>query len=162
MQTLSYMRRSSSDKKYIKTFLFAVFIVFIQILSSVYTIIPPLFGLFFCYIVINIDNEEKIFFVALSFLYLIFFDLNKGFYLFSSVVFFIVFYYFIEDKIQNFTNCGNCILTGYIATAYLGHFATNNLISYVLNLPFYHLGYEYIYYILFDCFFSYILFEVKR
>ncbi len=111
---------------------------------------PTFAGVFFAYIVLNIDKEEKFLYIFLSFLYLSFYELNKGFFLFSYVVLFIVYYYLFDEKIRNYFKCKNCIIFIYIVVAYVGDFFINALFAYVLNEQFPNFSLEYLYYIAFD------------
>ncbi len=122
----------------------------------------PLFiGVFFAYIVINFEKEKSRLYVYLSFAYLTIYDLDKGFYLFSSLLFFMLFYYIFVEKIRNFFTCSNCIIAIYVAVAYLGHFLLNSFISYILNQarPVFSEGY--FYYIIIDIILAIVLFKGK-
>ena len=143
------MRRSSTDNSYLRLTLFSLFLVFVQILGSLYTFLPLFVGVFFTYIVINLDNEKNIFYVYLSFIYLSIYDLDKGFYLFSSLLFILLFYYMFVEKIRNSFSCTNCILVIYVVMAYLGHALFNSLIAYILHqdLPVLSEGYFYYIYV---------------
>ena len=140
------MRRSSTDNSYLRLTLFSLFLVFIQIIGSLYTFLPLFIGVFFTYIVVNLENEKNIFYVYLSFIYLTIYDLNKGFYLFSSLLFVLLFYYMFVEKIRNSFSCTNCVLVIYVFIAYLGHALFNSLIAYILHqdLPVLNGGYFYL------------------
>ncbi len=144
------MRRNSTNTNYLKLSFFALFLVFIQILSNTFLFMPSFVGVFFAYIVLNIQKEENFAYIILCFIYLSFYELNKGFFLFSYVVLFIVYYYIFDEKIRNYFKCKNCIIFIYIIIAYIGDFFINALFAFVLNeqLPNFSLGY--FYYIAFD------------
>ncbi|MBL0702742.1 MAG: hypothetical protein JJV95_01990 [Sulfurospirillum sp.] len=135
--------------------------VFCQILSSLYTFLPLFVGVFFTYIVINFENEKSKFYIYLSFGYLTIYDINKGFYLFSSLLLFMLFYNLFIEKIRNFFTCANCILVIYIVVAYLGHFLLNSFIAYILNESNPVFTERYFYYILVDAVLVIILFKGK-
>jgi len=153
------MRRSSTDHNYLRLILISIFLVLYQILSSLYTFMPLFIGLFFCYIIINFKNENSKLYVYLSFAYLSVYDLDKGFYLFSSIVFLLLFYSLFVERIRNFFTCSNCILAIYVTSAYLGHFVLNVFISYILNQDRPMFSQEYFYYIIFDIILATILFK---
>lgn len=155
------MRRSSPDNQYIKISLFSLFLVFYQIMTSVYTLLPLFIGVFFTYIVVNYEDEKKRNYIYLTFLYLCFYDLNKGFYLFSYVFLFFIFYNLFVEKIRNFFTCTNCIIALYVVIAYIGHFIINTFIAYILNSdgPVFLL--DYFYYIAIDVIIAIILFKGK-
>ena len=155
------MRRSSIDQNYLRLTLICLFLVFYQIISSLYTFLPLFVGVFFTYIVINFQKEKSRLYIYLSFVYLSIYDLDKGFYLFSSMLFFMIFYYIFVERIRNFFTCSNCILAIYVLVAYLGHFLLNSFISYILHKDSPPFSQEYIYYIVIDIVISIILFKGK-
>jgi hypothetical protein len=161
MQVFSDMRRNSSNPNYLKIFLVALSLVLLQIFSNLFQFFPTLVGLFFAYIVINIKNEEKFIYVVFSFLYLSYYELNKGFFLFSYILLFVIFYNFFYQKIENSFKCKNCILFIYVVVAYIGHFFLNAFGSYVLKLEFPSFSYEYFYYIAFDFIICVLFFRSK-
>lgn len=162
MQTFSRMRRNSTDKKYLNFFFFSVLIILGQIMSSLYPYIPSFVGLFFCYIILNFKNENKLLPVFLSFVYLTFYDINRGFYLFSYIILFSIFYQFALNKIQNITTCSNCILATYVFVAYIGHYALNCILAYFFNMPFPYFSNQYFYYIAFDSIVAFMFLRVHR
>lgn len=129
---------------------FALFLVLLQIISTTFLFMPTFVGLFFTYIVLNISNEDNFFYIILSFLYLGFYELSRGFFLFSYVILFILYYYLFDEKIRNYFKCKNCILFIYVVVAYIGHFFINMLIAYILNNKLPGFSFEYFYYIAFD------------
>ena len=162
MQAFSNMRRNSADQKYLKLFFLSALMVLGQIMSSLYPFIPSFVGLLFCYILLNFHKEESLLPIFFAFVYLTFYDINRGFYLFSYVILFFLFYRFAVEKIQNMTTCSNCILTTYVFVAYLGHYALNCLFAYLTNMPFPYFSNHYFYYIAFDSIFAFMLFRVSR
>jgi len=153
------MRRNSTNPNYLKISLFALFLVLLQILSNTFLFMPTFVGVFFAYIVINIGKEENFSYIVLCFLYLSFYELNKGFFLFSYVILFIIYYYLFDERIRNNFKCKNCILFIYIIVAYIGYFFINSLFAYILNKQFPSISFEYIYYIAFDFIVSIFIFR---
>ena len=144
------MRRNSTNYNYLSLSLFALFLVLLQILSNTFLFMPTFAGVFFAYVVLNIDKEEDFFYIVLSFAYLSFYELNKGFFLFSYIILFVIFYYLFDEKIRNYFKCKNCIIFVYVVVAYVGHFFINALFAYVTNEQFPNFSLEYLYYIAFD------------
>ena len=155
------MRRSSTDHNYLRFTLICLSLVLYQILSSLYTFLPLFVGLFFAYIVINFENENSKIYIYLSFAYLTIYDLDKGFYLFSSSLFLLIFYYLFVDKIRNFFSCSNCIIAIYVVAAYLGHSLLNSFIAYILNQDMPSFSQGYFYYIVLDALLAIVLFKGK-
>jgi len=141
--------------------LFSLFLVFFQILSSLYTFLPLFVGVVFSYLVINFEKEKKRIYIYLGFAYLSMYDLDKGFYLFSSLLFFMIFYYLFVERIRNFFTCSNCIVAVYVSVAYLGHFFLNTFIAYILNQDRPLFSQAYFYYIFVDFILVAILFKGK-
>jgi len=130
-------------------------------MSSLYTYLPLFVGVFFAFIVINFENEKSNLYIYLSFAYLTIYDLDKGFYLFSSLLSFLIFYYLFVEKIRNFFSCTNCIVAIYVVAAYLGHSLLNSFIAYVLNQDMPSFSQGYFYYIALDVVLAIVLFKGK-
>jgi len=155
------MRRSSTDKTYIEVTFFSLALVLYQLMTSLYTFLPLFAGLFFCYAIIYAQDEKKRLYVILALIYLSLYDLNKGFYLFSYLFFFIIFYNLFVDKIRNSFSCNNCILFVYVAAGYLGHYFFNVFIAYILNQDLPVFSQWYLYYIGLDAILVFIFFKGK-
>ena len=155
------MRRSSPDSQYIKGGLFSLFLVLYQIMTSVYTFLPLFIGVFFTYVIINYENEKKKNLIYLIFIYFSVYDLNKGFYLFSLLLTFFLFYNLFVERIRNVLICSNCILVLYVIVAYLGHYCLNLFISYILNSASPIFLVNYLYYIIVDSLVTILLFKGK-
>jgi len=152
------MRRSSIDTNYTRLVLF-ISLVFYQILSSLYLFLPLFVGLFFVYLILNYKKESRAVFVYFSFFYLCLYDINKGFYLFSSILFFIIFYNLFVERVKNYFSCKGCVLVIYITSAYIGHFFLNVFIAYLLNQEPPSFGMDYFYYIVTDSILAILLFR---
>lgn len=122
---------------------------------------PMFVGVFFTYLVIHVADEKKRFYVYLALIYLSIYDLDKGFYLFSSIFVFVIFYYLFMEKIKHYFACGSCILLIYVSVAYLGHYIFNTFISYLLYEETPMFSFVYFYYIAIDFIVSMILFKGK-
>ena len=163
MQTFSNMRRNSADQNYLNLFWISGWLLLGLVMSSLYPLIPPFVGVVFCYLVIHFNRrEENATALFLGFLYLCVYDLTKGFYLFSYLILFAVFYKFAIYKIQNIITCNNCILAAYVTIAYLGHFFLSAFFAYLDNESFPYFSNYYFYYIAIDSILSFMFFKVTR
>ena len=163
MQTFSNMRRNSADQNYLNLFWISGWLLLGLVMSSLYPLIPPFVGVVFCYLVIHFNRREgNAMAIFLGFLYLCVYDLTKGFYLFSYLILFAVFYKFAIYKIQNIITCNNCILAAYVTIAYLGHFFLNAFFAYLDNESFPYFSNYYFYYIAIDSILSFMFFKVTR
>jgi len=130
-------------------------------MTSIYTFLPLFAGVLFVYIIVNYDNEKKKNYIYLILIFLCFYDLNKGFYLFSYVLLFFVFYNVFVERIRSFLSCNSCIIVIYVVVAYLGHYVVNLFVSYILNnaAPIFSL--DYVYYMVIDSLLAIALFKGK-
>ncbi len=160
------MRRDSISKKNIISFKGFIFLIIYQILTSLYVYLTPLIGASFCYLVLNKERERNTHIDLTSYRYLVlsylvFADLNKGFYLFSGVIFFYLFYYIFAEWLQTSFKCKNCVIIAYVASGYFGIFGINNLLAYMLNETFFSFGWEYGVYIISDIVISIVMLKDK-
>lgn len=158
------MRRDSVNLLSLKNIILVVALVLYQIGTSLYPFLSPLLGLFFCYGILLKEREEKTLrehdverYFILG--YIVFVELNKGFYLFSTLVFFLFFYAMVVDWIKSAFKCRPCILVTFVASGYVGVYGINNLLAYILNQPFYNFNHEYLLYILIDSLLAVVLFR---
>jgi hypothetical protein len=154
------MRRNSSHNRYLKLFVLALVLLFYQIFSSVYVFLSPLVGFFFVYIVKNFkrDNLE----VYSAFLYLCFFELNQGFYLFSIVLLFAIFYYFLKLRIEAIFENKIWIIVITIVIVYFGIFLINTFLAYLFESEFFYFGIAYFFYIIIDTILSIFLLKNNK
>jgi hypothetical protein len=160
MQTFSDMRRNSSYSRYLKLFTIAMVLILYQIFSSVYVFLSPLVGFFFVYIVKNFkyNNLE----IYLVFLYLCFFELNQGFYLFSIMLLFAIFYNLLKPRIEAIFENRLWIVIITVASAYLGMLLINTFLAYLFNDEFFYFGIAYFFYIIIDSILSALLIRHDR
>jgi len=157
------MRRNSTDQNYLNFFWISGWLFCGLVMSSLYPLIPSFAGVIFCYLLIHFNRrEDNALPLFLSFLYLCLYDLTKGFYFFSYILVFAIFYKFAIYKIQNVITCNNCILAVYVTIAYLGHFLLNAFFAYLDNESFPYFSNYYFYYIAIDSLVSFMLFKVSR
>lgn len=155
------MRRNSTDQKHIKQIFFSFIMVLYLIITSLYTFLPLFAGVFFAYIVVYLGNEESKISVALSFCYLILFDLNHGGYLFSFMLTFFIFYTMFAEKIRNNITCYSCIIVTYVVGAYVGYYLLNSFIAYLLNEELPTFSTDLVYYIFLDSVVAVVLLKGK-
>jgi hypothetical protein len=144
------MQRSISDQKSLgNIFLYVIAFILYESLSSIYLFLPPLFGVLFVLLVNALDNDDTFFMIVVAFC-LVIFEADKGYILFSSVVYFLLVYRFVLPKlIQNFS-CYSCIKISYILFAYIGFYFFNLLLANIFLLPIASINYYVIYYIVIE------------
>lgn len=156
------MRRNSVDQNYIGLLSFSVLLYAGQTLSSLYTFIPSFAGFLFCYLILFFKDETQKIPIFLAFLYLSLYDIHKGFYLFSYLVLFSLFYRFATEHIEHKTSCQNCVLALYVTVGYLGHFLLNICLAYFFNTPFPYFTNHYFYLIGIDALLAFIFLRIIR
>lgn len=166
MQTFSSMQRNSVNLLSLRFIVFCAMLIAYEILSSTSHIVPPFIGLFFAYIVIlkneserNMNNFDKRWYLAI--LFLIFAEQIHGFELFSTVLNFLIFYYFIHDWLKVNMKWRQCLLIIFIFSGYIGTLLMSNLILYILNQPRLWISYEYLIYIVVESVIAILLFKER-
>jgi hypothetical protein len=142
------MQRGIINKVYIKYF--SVLILFIyDSISVIYSFLPPLLGVMSLFIYKALDEDDRYFLFVLS-IYLVIFEANRGFLLFSTILFLLLTYYYIIPKLRNITICKKCLYPIYIALSYIGYFLFTLILSFLLNVDYINFDYIVIYYILIE------------
>lgn len=99
-------------------------------LSTIYFLLPPLFGLFTAMLVIN--KAER--YLPLVLAYFLFFEADHGFFLLSSWIFLFLFFRFVVPVMEDNLICRPCIVVLSVALAYGGLFLFLSLIGFLLGL----------------------------
>jgi hypothetical protein len=111
-------------------------------------LLTPLVVFFFVYLSKHFKKDKIE--IYLVFAYLCFFELCHGFYLFSTIFLFALFYLFIRDRLIAVFQSTLCIISIEIVIAYAGLFLVNSFFIYVTQEPFMAFSAFYILYILVD------------
>ena len=125
----------------------ALFLVLFQIFTSVFTL-PILIGFFFCYMFVLLRERELTLYELdfrwyFSLAYLVFIDITHDFYLFSSLIAFVIFYYFCADWLRTNFKIGKFLPIFFVIFAYGLLFVVHNLILYVDSGEFRLFGVDY-------------------
>ena len=156
MSTLSNMQRNLSYKKPLVPLLYITLFVVYSSLSSIYLILPPLLAILFVLYLRAIKNDDFLFILLISFC-LVIFEANKGYPLFSTIIYFTLVYKFIIPKIiQNF-NCNFCVRISYVLLAYIGYYLFLMIVAKIFLLPLPSIDYYTVYYIVIEFFFVSLL-----
>ena len=136
MQTFSGMQRNFPYQKYINIALvLALFIVY-ESLSNIYLFMPPMFAIMFVFFVDSIQKEESIALFATSFA-LMFFEAQKGYVIFSSIVYFTLVYRLVILKMDQYVQCVICTKMIMVLLAYIGYYLFAHIIAdtFLFNEP---------------------------
>ena len=143
------MQRSLSHKKSLTPFIYVALFVIYESLSSIYLFLPPLAAVLFVLFVRAIKKEDSLAILLVSFC-LIVYEADKGYMLFSSIIYFTLIYKFVLPKIiQNFC-CNSCEKISYVLLAYLGFYVLTSIVANIFLLPMPSINYYIIYYIVIE------------
>ena len=143
------MQRSLINQKPLVLFWYIVFFAIYESLSSIYLFLPPMLGVLYLFFSRALKEENTLYIVLVSFL-LILFEAEKGYLIFSTIIFFTIMYKFIMPKlIQNFS-CNSCIKLSTVLLAYLGFYVYSIVISNIFLLPIPSIDYYIVYYIVIE------------
>ncbi|CAM4025065.1 hypothetical protein [Campylobacter armoricus] len=145
---------------------FYLSLIFYQVLSSVYYWMPPLFGVFFCYMIVLLKEKERTlnkldFRWYFSLFYLLFIDIIHGFYLFSSWIAFFVFYHFFVDWFKSKLKLGHYLLIIFTFCAYAFIYFFDVFLAYLDNNKILNFGVEYLWFFLIEALVSFVIFKGK-
>lgn len=143
------MQRSITDQKLISSFLYtAAFALYIG-LSSIYLFLPPLLAVLFALMAKAFKRNDS---VAIAFISvcLLIFEAEKGYILFSSIIYFLVIYKFVLPRLEQNFNCKVCMNIAITVLAYFGFWVFNLILAQVFLLPMPTIDFYIIYYILIE------------
>jgi len=146
------MQRSITHNQPLAVFLYLLAFIYYSSLSSIYPILPPLFGLLLLLFSKAMSRSSNILFILSISLALLVFEANFGYLLFSSIIYFYLLEKFVLPKIEKNFSCELCIKFSYILFAYIGYFLFLALFSNIFMLEMPLLSYYIIYYILVEFF----------
>ncbi len=145
------MQRSIFNQKPLTLFAYIIVFIIYESLSSIYLFLPPLFAVLFVLFARAIKNDNGVAIFLISFC-LIIFEAEKGYLLFSSIIYFALIYKFVLPKlVQNFS-CASCIRISYVLLAYVGFFLFSAILAKIFLLPMPSISYYIIYYIVIEFF----------
>lgn len=145
---------------------FYLSLIFYQVLSSVYYWMPPLFGVFFCYMIVLLKEKERTlnkldFRWYFSLFYLLLVDIIHGFYLFSSWIAFFVFYHLFVDWFKSKLKLGHYLLIIFTLCAYIFIYLFDVFLAYLDNNEILKFGIEYLWFFTVEALISFIIFKGK-
>ncbi len=143
------MQRSLTYKNSLTPLLYVAFFVIYESLSSIYLFLPPLFSVLFLFFINALDKEDSLAIFLIIFCIVIF-ESDKGYPIFSAVIYFVLIYRVVLPKlIQNFS-CPPCIKISIVLLAYLGFYFFNSLLSNIFLTPMPSINYYIVYYIILE------------
>lgn len=150
------MQRSIINQKPLAIFLYIVFFIIYESLSSVYLFMPPLFAVLFVLFANALKKDDGLGVFLIAFC-LVIYEVEKGYLLFSTIIYFSLIYKFILPRlVQNFS-CSSCIKVSYVLLSYIGFFIFSAVISNIFMQEMPSVNYYIIYYIVIEFFIVSIL-----
>ena len=143
------MQRSITNQKPLTLFIYtALYVVYVG-LSSIYLFLPPMFGVLFVLFskALKRNNLFEIFLVIFS---LLVFESEKGYTLFTSIIYFVILYKFIIPRLYQNFSCASCIKFLSVVFVYLGFYLFTLLLANIFLLPVPNITYYIIYYIVIE------------
>jgi len=129
MQTFSNLRRNRNDYQPLAVFGYFLLFIAYEAMSTIYPYLPPLFGVMLTLLLLR--PEEKVYFFVLP--YLLFFEADHGYLIFSTWAFAFLFLRFIMPTIQEKIICVRCIHVIAVAIAYSGYYAFAALGDFIIH-----------------------------
>ena len=150
MQMSAAMQRLGAEKRFLKQLAWVAFLIVYQSLTTIFTYLPPLIGIFFTYMIMLTLQKQKT---------LKEFGKEWYFWLFSAVIAFMLFYHFMSDWLIVTLKSRELLAAGFVASGYVWTCATSSFISYAANLPMLKFDYEYLIYVGVESVLTVILFR---
>lgn len=158
------MQRNSSYLQILEVIVILGFLFLYQLLSSVFSTLPPLLGLFFTYAVVKHWEKDRSYkdysigwYIAICYLFLI--EQIHGFELFSVAISFGIFYYFLFDTLVENIKFRDLSLMISVLYGYLATFFVSNFLSYLKDESYLNFGFEYVTFIFIEATLSLLLFK---
>jgi len=143
------MQRNITNQKPLTLVVYtALFVVYIG-LSSIYLFLPPLLGVLFILFLKSME-QKYILNIFLIIFCLLIFETEKGYTLFTSIIFFTFLYRFVIPKLNQNLSCKACVVFLSVAMVYIGFYLFNLLLANIFLLPLPDMTYYVVYYIVIE------------
>jgi len=143
------MQRSIINQKFITKVLYLVIFIVYESLSSIYLFLPPLFSILYLYLSEAFRKNDHLTLLLLT-IALLFFEVTKGYLVFSSIIYFILVYRFVMPKIKQNFSCISCINISYVIFSYIGFYIFLQLLSSIFLTISPEINYYIVYYIVIE------------
>jgi len=143
------MQRSISNQKPLTPFIYVALFVLYEGLSSIYLFLPPLLGVLF-FLFIQAFKKEDLLSIILIVFSLLVFESEKGYLLFTTVIYFALLLKLVLPKIEQNFNCKVCTNVSIVLLSYIGFYLFTSVLSSIFLLPLPEINYYVIYYIIIE------------
>jgi hypothetical protein len=140
------MQRSITYQNALAGFAYLLLFLVYEGLTSIYLLLPPLLGVLFFHFMRSMERQS-LGYLALVIVMLLIFETDKGYLLFSTLVYFAFLYRFVIPKLEQAIHCRWCLKLFYVVLAYLGFWLFTLLLHQIFWLPLPSIDWHIIYYI---------------
>jgi len=119
-------------------------------ITGIFIFLSPLFGVVLMLLIDDMKRNDRLLQIMALMVYIAFFELDRGFILFSFIVFFTIFYLSIVSYVKHIIECQWCHTSIFVTLGYIGYYMFNTLIATLLNIDSPALSPILIWYILID------------
>ncbi len=145
------MRRNSFNHSAVNpTYIYFVIAIIYGLFSSIFYYLTPLIGFCFYYLLNNYGRDDRWLENLFVFIYIAFIEINYGLFLFSFLVFFLIFHRLFLLIIKESIVCKWCLPILYVTLGYVGYFLFNLFLCNILNIEAPEIGIEHIVFIVTD------------
>lgn len=146
MQTFSHMQRSISYKEVISAVVALILLTVYESISSILYLLPPLLGVAL-YLFVDFLERGEYFRVGVISVFLLILEADKGFVFGTTIVFFLLIYFFFVPFINKLVGSLAFYKTILVAVAYIGYTLFLMFIESILRIPLVEVSYILLYYI---------------
>lgn len=129
--------------------LFALLLVY-EVLSTIYLFLPPLLGLAFLLFIYAVE-EDRLDLLVFTLVYLLVFETDHEFVLFSTLFFFILSYHIVLSRLRQFIDNKKYLDYISIALAYLGFWVFSIIFNQIIWIDLPQFDWTIFYYIAIEC-----------
>jgi hypothetical protein len=126
----------------------ALFVLY-ESLSSIYLFLPPLLGVLF-FLFIQAFRKEDLLSIVLIVFSILVYESEKGYLLFSAIIYFAIILKYVLPKIEQNLNCKVCTKISIVILAYVGFYLFTSILSTIFLLPMPSINYYILYYIVIE------------
>jgi len=144
------MQRSLSYQNYSKLVFYFVLLLIYEVLSSIYLFLPPLLGLSFLLFVYAVE-KDRLDLLIFTLGYLLVFETDREFVLFSTLFFFIIAYHVALSRLRQLIDCKKCLDYLSIALAYFGFWFFSIIFNQIIWIDLPQFDWTIFYYIAVEC-----------
>lgn len=149
MQTFPYMQRSFSYKEVVSAAIALILLTIYESISSIFYLLPPLLGVAL-YMFVDFLEKGEYFRVGVIALFLLILEADKGFIFGTTIVFFLLVYFFLLPFINKLIGSLVFYKLILVSVAYIGYMLFLVFIEYILRMPLFDFSYILLYYIVLE------------